>query len=297
MIYALTMNVAIDRYLDVSGLEVGQTNYYDNNQMIIGGKSINVCKLINEFSSDYLLISTCGLEYKEVVNNDLQNINKNIFDSDSTRVNIKLNNDNVITELNQNTKKLEDEVKQQIINSLREINEDDYLLIAGSFALEDKGFIIDLCKSVNTSKIVLDSSMFNIDDLKLIKPLMIKPNEEEIDKLFGTNVQADDYTNKLKELNAIGVKEVVLTLGGDGIIYSSDDVIYNIPSLKGNVVNTVGAGDSFVAGYLVAKNEGYDILDLLNFASACGSATAFSQDIATKDFILEMYDKAKLLIE
>ncbi len=286
MIYALTLHIAIDRYINTDNLVVNETNYYHNQDVVVGGKSVNVCKIINEFSKDYKLVSTTDLDNLKLVNDELKDINKELFIDSKSRVNYKINNNGVITELNQKVPALDDKTKAELFDYLiKNVSQNDYLLIAGSISIDNIQDIKMLCKTINTNNIIIDSNAFSYDDLMEIKPLMIKPNEEEIDKIITDKMSVNDKINKL--ING-GIKEVILTSGSKGVSYNNQDFV---KPESGEVVNTVGAGDSFVGGYLVSKIENKDIKSTIKFAQACGSATAYSKDIAKKNDILELYNR------
>ncbi len=283
MIYALSLHIAIDKYINVKSLNLNNTNYYHNINNIVGSKAVNVSKLVSQFTDEITLVSTTTKELLEDVNNELKDVNKKIFIDENSRVNYKLNDNGNVTEINQQVEPLSNSTKEDIKNYLIDnINQEDYLLVAGSFNKEDIDFILDLCKNVKTTNIIIDSSTLKIKELNKIQPLMIKPNEEEIDLFIEDDISVEQ---KIEKLNNLGIKDVFVTLGSRGVKYNNLQII---PPIKGKVINTVGAGDSFVAGYLISKLFKLDMNDLITFSQACGSATAYSESIANKEKVLDL---------
>ena len=125
------------------------------------------------------------------------------------------------------------------------------------------------------------------------KPFLIKPNSYELGEMFGVQLKSDDeivhYAEKLKEM---GAENVVVSMAGDGaMLVDSSGAVTKIGVPKGKVVNSVGAGDSMVAGFIAGYTETGDYSYSLRLGSAAGSATAFSEGLATKKKIFELINK------
>lgn len=283
MLYLVTLNPAIDQYIIVDKFEKNITNISLKKEEVFGGKAINVGKIVNEFTNDYEIISTIDKKNEEFIKKNTDKLNIKFFDTDYVRTNIKINDNSEITEINESVTDLEQKTKDQIEDYLlKKVNVDDYVLFAGSVSKKDSSFIKELINKLNTKNIILDVPSFNINDFKDIKVLMIKPNEEEIKKLFNKDITIRDAAYKL---NKLGIKEVIISLGKDGSYFKSEREEFKVNPIKGETINTVGAGDSFVGGYLIGKLKGYNIKKVLELANACGAASAFSKEIAKKEDI------------
>ncbi len=280
MIYLITLNPAIDQYIDVNNFEKNITNKSISKEETFGGKAINVGKIVNEFLNEYQIITTIDNKNKDFILEDTKDLNIKFFNNDYIRTNIKINDNSKITEINETVKDLNEKTKKEINDYLiKKVKEEDYVLFAGSLSDTDTKFIKKIILSLKTKNIILDIPTFTLNDFNDLKPLMIKPNEEEIEKIFNKNIEPKEASKKLNEL---GIKEVIISLGKDGAYYKDDLKEIKIEPIKGKAINTVGAGDSFVGGYLVGKQKGYSIEEVLKLANTCGASTAFSKNIATK---------------
>ncbi len=286
MIYLITLNPAIDQYIDVNNFEKNITNKSTAKEEIFGGKAINVGKIVNEFLNEYQIITTIDNKNKDFILENTKDLNIKFFNNDYIRTNIKINDNSKITEINETVKDLNKKTKKEINDYLiKKVKEEDYVLFAGSLSEIDTKFIKNLILSLKTKNIILDIPTFTLNDFNDLKPLMIKPNEEEIKKIFNKSIEPKEASKKLNEL---GIKEVIISLGKDGAYYKDDLKEIKIEPIIGKAINTVGAGDSFVGGYLVGKQKGYSTEEVLKLANTCGASTAFSKNIATKKEIEQL---------
>ncbi len=289
MIYLLTLNPAIDQYITVDNFEKNITNSSIKKEEVFGGKAINVGKIVNEFTKDYHILTTIDKKNNDFIKENTKDLNIKFFKTNYIRTNIKINDNSQITEINESVKDLKEETKKEIEEYLlKKVKKEDYILFAGSVSKTDSIYIKNLIKKLNNKNVILDIPTFTLEDFKEIKPLMIKPNQEEIIKIFNKNISIKESINKLNE---IGIKEVIVSLGKEGSYYKDDKNEIKVEAKKGKAINTVGAGDSFVGGYLVAKQKNYNTKETLNLANSCGAATAFSKKIGTKKEIEELLNK------
>jgi 1-phosphofructokinase len=284
MIYAVTLNPAIDKYIDVDNFLLNNTNYYEKEINRFGGKAINVAKMLNNFTNDYQLVTKTSIATNDLINQDLVDINKKLFNTNKIRTNYKINANGVITELNQNlfdsasinsSLKIFEYLKQQVTSK-------DIIIFSGSMTEMEIKEIIKFNKDI---KIVIDSSSITLADLQTIKPFAYKPNIDELEKLYNTKLNNNEIETKANELNKLDIKHVIVSLGSEGGIYKSKQMLYKYAIHKGVVVNNVGAGDSFLAGFIFAINANMQPNDAIEFANACAGATVFTTDIATKQEI------------
>ncbi len=289
MVYIITLSPAIDNYLEIDELKFGQTNKSTSQRIVLGGKGINQSKLLKNLNfNDYQLISTKSKVHEKFILNELEGINHELFFVNTTRINTKINLKNEITEVNSSNATLKDDEFNKIYNHLnKNITEKDYLVVAGNVDSKTHKKIIKLLSNLKniTKNIVLDSSNVTLEELKIIKPLLIKPNIEELENLFETNIKESEIIEKLSMLNSLGVQNVLLSRGSLGAILSSETSLIEANVERQQIVNTVGAGDSMLAGYIYKHSAGFDDSECLKFATKCGSATAYSENIAKKSMI------------
>ncbi len=297
MIYLITLTPAIDKYIKLSELNIGKTNIVSKGEEVFGGKAVNAAKIISQYTDDYEIITCSSNQYDSFIKEQCSNLNLNLLHEKYIRTNLKIKTNNVITEINEEAPVLSKENEHKLEKHLIEnVSSKDYVLIAGRIAEDNKKFILNLIKKLN-SNIILDVPNFKYEDIKDLPILMTKPNEEEI-----LNYLPKGSTNTLDEdvkeiLNKTNIKELIVSLGADGSKYYTKDEMIKVQSLNGKVVNTVGAGDSYIGGYILGKYKGYDIKTVLQIANACGGATAFSKSIGQKKDIDEILKKQNIKID
>lgn len=298
MIYTLTFNPAIDYIVHIDEIDVGHTNRTHDECFFCGGKGINVSTILSRlgiqttalgfcagFTGDYLLdiIENRGIK------SDFIKLN-----SGYTRINIKIKSKQE-TELNAQGPNITDADFEQLMQKLDKLTSEDILVISGS---------IPSCLSKNTYENILEeldnkhirTIVDTTDELLLnvlkYHPFLIKPNIDELGDIFGKRLTDEqDIIHYAKELQNMGAVNVLVSMGGDGaLLVSEHGEAYRCPSAKGKVKNSVGAGDSMVAGFITGYLKSNDYKTALKLGIACGSATAFSYDLATKDEIMAVYD-------
>lgn len=287
MIYAVTFNPAVDKYIRVDSLKIGETNYYQQEMVNYAGKAQNVARIISQFTNDYDLISKESKEVESLIERDYGSINKHLFLDESVRTNLKVEDNGRITELNQQVKDGENKVSREIELYLEGmVNPEDLVLFSGKLTRYEIDLIKKFKNETKNENIIIDSNSLDLEDLREIKPLMIKPNDEEIAQLFNITMGPDvNYVEEALKLRDLGIERVIVSLGSKGSIYVGPEGNYQIGIPEGKVVNTVGAGDSFVGGFIVGLDLKYNIEDILKVAAASGSATAYSSGIGSKDQI------------
>lgn len=285
MIHLITLNPAIDHFIYFDEIKGGATNYIKSDELVFGGKAINVAHVLNELSEECKLVTTTDLQFGTLINNQLQTIEKELFLVKQIRINTKLVNNGSVTELNAKGYQL-GAVQQQFVNYVEQnVKSDDIVLIAGNPHEGDYTFMIDLAKLIKskTKKLILDCAKVTLTDLKIIKPYAIKPNETEIEQLMNKKINSDEEVLKAcNQLLGIGIEHIFVSQGAKGSIYVNTDNQLKALPIKDKVINTVGAGDSFVAGFIKAMLNQYSDNKCLKLATACGSATTFNSNLATK---------------
>lgn len=288
MIHLITLNPAIDEYIDVDNLQISSTNYAKSKRKVMGGKAVNVATVLRNLKANAVLITTVDNSDSFVVDS-LESYNSFLVPVPSIRTNLKINNQGQITEINDRGLALSGAAKIQFENYIRKcVDPDDIVLIAGNPHPDDEQFQFKLAKQAKEcgAKLFLDSNRLTLAMIEELHPSFIKPNDQELEQLLGNEKTIDDLT--------CYSDQVIVSHGGDGFTYySSSQKLFEAP-IKGDPINSVGAGDSLVAGFIYATARGMEISDALKVAKYCASATVYSQEIATLDQI-KQYDTTNIL--
>ncbi|MBQ1457192.1 1-phosphofructokinase [Butyrivibrio fibrisolvens] len=299
MIYTVTFNPALDYVVHMSqDLAIGMTNRSDAEEIYFGGKGINVSNVLRELDLPTtalgFIAGFTGKALDEGVAASGITTDFIKLPEGNTRINVKIKAADE-TEINGQGPKIPDECQKALFEKLDQLKEGDTLVLAGSIPsslpsdvyerilerLDGKGirFVVDAIKDL----------LLNV--LKY-HPFLIKPNKQELGEMFGVTIDSDDdtvlYAKKLQEK---GARNVLISMAGDGsLLVTEDGQILRQGVCKGKVKNSVGAGDSMVAGFIAGyEKSGGDYKVALNLGTACGGATAFSDGLAKKDLIDELY--------
>lgn len=296
MVYTLTLNPSLDYVMTVKNLSHGNINRSSTEELYYGGKGINVSAVLKRFGVESTALGfaggmtgeiLCEIMRRDGIRNDFISLS-----GGNTRINVKLKSDNE-TEINAIGPQISDEELNQLFEKLEQIQNGDTLVLAGSVPkslpddiyaqflskLHGKG----ICFAVDTTGKQLVSAL-------KYKPFLIKPNNYELGEIFGKKLTNTDEIIKYgKELQSMGAQNVMISCGGDGaVLIAQNNEVYTAKALKGNVISTVGCGDSMVAGFIAGKIRGYSLLKSFQLSVACGAATAFSKHLAPADKISEM---------
>ncbi len=289
MIYTITYNPAIDYKLEVDSFIEGHLNRTTSNYYIAGGKGINVSMVLKNLGVESIALGYVGGFTGEYIKNHLTNdlnIKHNFIEvSENTRVNVKLKNKELETEINSSGPVITKEEHEQMLEFISNLKCDDVVVVGGSAAKGEASSYKDICKICNEKgiKFVVDTSKKNLLEVLQYQPYLIKPNVVELEELFEVSIKNEEeiihYANELLQL---GAKNIIVSLGKDGSIFLNSEVIYKASPISGNVVNTVGAGDSMVAGFVAGINK-LTTKEAYKQAVACGTATAFSKGLANEE--------------
>ncbi len=285
MIHLITLNPAIDEYIDAPGFTTLKTTYRTNTRLVMGGKAVNVATVLKNLGCNATLV-TC-VDYKnKFVTDSLEQFNSYLIEVDHIRTNLKINNDGQITEINDRGNPLTGVARLQFETYISKcVSTNDIVLIAGNPHMNDEEFQYHLAKLAKSkgAKLFLDSNKFSLEMIKDLKPFFIKPNDEELELL---NTTACELTNFVDQL--------VISHGSQGFTYA-DSMQTSLESpISGKPVNTVGAGDSLVAGYIYGCNKGFNLEDKLAIAKYAASATVYSGELANYQTI-KQYDTTNIL--
>lgn len=300
MIYTLTLNPSIDYVLRIDKFDDGQTIRSKSEEKYPGGKGIMVSKLLKNLGEKSINIGFLGGFTGEFIKNKLENLGIDeefTKISDDSRINVKLKYEKE-TEINAQGPCIKEEEIEEFLNYLDNLNEDDFVIISGSIpkSLGDDFYrvIVNLLEMENV-RFALDTSGKKLFNLSSYKPFLVKPNRDELSEIFEDEIDSDEKIVKYaRKLIDQGAENVIVSLGKDGSIFIDNNIAYKAKPIEGKLVNSVGSGDSMVAGYIYGYMKGLSKLDSYKLAIACGSATAFSPDIAEKELIYKILEKVEV---
>jgi len=303
MIYTITLNPALDRTIWLDELKQDDTNRILKEEKYAGGKGIDVSRVLFNFGVPNVALGFvggfAGLEIEGLLINEGVNFDF-IRISEETRTNIIINTNNnqiIISAKGPNIPPFE---LTKLIEKINNLDNPSYVVISGSLpeGLKPAVYakIIDMAKS-KSATVVLDTDgdvlKFNISQ----KPDIIKPNRHELSRVVGRDVKTiEDAVIAAKEINRMGVRIVLVSLGKDGIVYVSQNAIMHATPPTVKVVNTIGAGDSAVAGFIYAKHMGFSDEEALKYAVATGTATTLKPGtaLATLEDAVAIKEQVKL---
>ncbi len=295
MIYTVTFSPALDYIVDLDKLEVGAINRTKKETMLPGGKGINVSIVLSNLGTKSVVLGFTGGFIGKYIEDEmkLHNIDSDFVHLEgNTRINVKIKG-MVETAINGQGPKVSDKDIEELINKLTKLTSDDVLVISGAIpnTLPSNTYerILERIKDNNVTLIV-DTTKDTLLKTLGYHPLLVKPNKEELEELFNVSIKNDEELVKTAyRLIEMGAKNVIVSLGGDGALLVEGNGNHKIiRSPKGKVINTVGAGDSLVAGFIDEYFRSHDIHKAFKRGIATGSASAFSENLATLDKVNEL---------
>lgn len=296
MIYTITFNPAVDLVVQVPNCQLGILNRSMGEEYVAGGKGINMSIVLKRLGVDNVATGFLGGFSGKFIEEFLEKEGitpQFISVEGTTRINVKVKG-KVETEINAAGPTVDAEKFQRLMNYFEEVlQEGDVVFLAGNAApgLDETSYveIAKLCH-VRGVKLVLDTTKVSLLACLPYRPFIIKPNQHELEELFGVNIQTqEEMLNYAFKLQEKGARNVLVSCGGDGAFLVSETGQVFISSVpKGTLVNSVGAGDSMLAGFMAKYIETNDFRKSLKQGAASGSATAFSVGIATRELIEEL---------
>ncbi|OPJ58421.1 1-phosphofructokinase [Clostridium chromiireducens] len=291
MINTITLNPSLDYIVKVDSFKVDSLNRIAEERIYAGGKGINVSIVLKNLG-----VANTALGYVAGFTGDeiLRQIESHGVTCDFiklkegfSRINVKLKSDGE-TEINGSGPDIKNEDLKILYEKLSHLTKGDFLILSGSIpnSVPD-----DIYESIMSSladrgvEFIVDATKDLLLKVLKFKPFLIKPNHHELAEMFDVELKSDEdiikYGRKLQEM---GAKNVLISMAGDGAILlpeNSEAIKREVP--KGELKNSVGAGDSMVAGFLCGYLRNKDIDEAFKMGIATGSASAFSEELATKD--------------
>ena len=296
MIYTITFNPALDYITQVENFKIGEINRTKTETILPGGKGLNVSIVLKNLEIENTALGfVAGFTGEELirkiesqgVKTDFVKVEKGI-----TRINIKISsmNENMIEEtaLNGMGPQITNDDTKTLMEKIQNMTAEDIVILSGSIPQNISTDIYDkICKSLSEKEItfIVDSTQELLMSVLKYNPFLIKPNKEELEETLNCKISTkEDIVNAAKELKKMGAQNVLVSLGNDGaLLLTEENETYYSKAPKGEVVNTVGSGDSMVAGFIAGYYQTQDYEYALKTGVAAGSASAFSIRLATKE--------------
>lgn len=296
MIYTVTFNPALDYVIRMEKLDLGMVNRSSAEAIFYGGKGINVSTVLNNIGVESVALGfVAGFTGREIeegvkalgVTTDFIHLPEGL-----SRINVKIKAEQE-TEINGQGPQIKMEQVEGLFEQLERLKEGDCLVLAGTIPASLPSDIYEQIMERLQGRdihIVVDATKDLLLNVLKYHPFLIKPNNHELGEMFHTVLQSDEeiiaYAKKLQDM---GARNVLVSMAGDGaILVTETDEVHKIGVPKGTVVNSVGAGDSMVAGFIASYFREHDYLKALKYGTATGSATAFSEGLAPKEKVEEL---------
>lgn len=298
MIYTVTFNPSLDYIISIDDFQLGKTNRTTKELMLPGGKGFNVSTVLHNLGiKNTALGFTAGFvgeELKRLAGKTGYGCDFIDLKEGVSRINIKMK-DFDGTEINGMGPKIDEEALDALMEKLDRLTEGDTLVLAGSIPAsmpsDTYRHILELLAG-REIRFVVDATKALLMNVLPFRPFLVKPNNYELGELFGVILETkEDVATYAKKLQEMGACNVLVSMAGEGaVLVDETGKVYQLDAPKGTLVNAVGAGDSMVAGFLAGWEEQKTYDHAFKMAVAAGSASAFSELLATKEEIRTLYE-------
>lgn len=298
MIYTVTFNPSLDYIVGTEGFQLGNTNRTVSELMLPGGKGINVSTVLKNLGIESTALGfTAGFTGEEI----RRRVGELGFRSEFidvgngfSRINVKMKEFDG-TEINGQGPVIGEEAVGRLLERLDSLEEGDTLVLAGSIpsSMPDSIYSDILARLEGRGIVfVVDATKDLLLNVLKYRPFLIKPNHHELGEIFGVELEnREDVVPYAERLQEQGAQNVLVSMGGKGaVLLDAEGNVHMLPVPKGTLVNAVGSGDSMVAGFLAGWTEKKDYEHALKMGISAGSASAFSELLATEEEIRRLYE-------
>ena len=296
MIYTVTFNPSLDYIVTVKDFKTGVVNRTTEEIIFPGGKGINVSMVLKNlgyestalgFMAGFTGEAICNLLDKKGITTDFITVEKGV-----SRINVKLRS-NEESEINGQGPEILDTDIQKLYSKLDTLGDGDTIVLAGSIPdVMPQSIYMDIMKHLEGKniRIVVDATKDLLVNVLAYKPFLIKPNNHELGEIFGVEISdKDDVVMYARKLQEKGARNVLVSMAGNGaVLVTEDGQEFRAEAPKGKVVNSVGAGDSMVAGFIAGYLSTKEYIEAFKLGVCTGSASAFSEELATKAEVEEL---------
>lgn len=303
VIYTVTFNPSLDYIVSVEDFKLGMTNRTSSEQMLAGGKGINVSIVLKNLGLENTAYGFIAGFTGEEISKRLANAGVNAefikVDNGISRINLKLKSIDG-TEINGAGPDISKKDIESLMNRLACLRTGDVLVLAGSIpSCIPDDIYMNIMKLLDGKgvMVVVDATSNLLMNVLKYKPFLIKPNQHELGDIFGVTLNTREevvpYARKLKDMGAVNV---LISMGGKGaVLIADDDKVYMADAPRGTLKNSVGAGDSMVAGFITGWLKEHNYERAFKMGIAAGSASAFSDNLATEDEVDNLISKIEVV--
>lgn len=300
MVYTVTFNPALDYVVHLEEpIENGTMNRSTKEEFYYGGKGINVSTVLTNLGIDTVAMGFVagftgaaivhGLSHKGIRTDFI------ILRQGISRINVKIRNGEE-TDINTAGPRLSNDDVKAFMKKLDDLTEGDYIVLSGSIPPNMHDVIYErICRRVadRNVQVVVDADGNLLTNTLQFRPFLIKPNKSELESLFNAKIRNDkDVEKYARKLQEQGARNVLVSMGEEGsMLVPEEGKVIRVGVPEGKVINTVGAGDSMVAGFLAGYMKNGDMQKAMNLATACGAATAYSEGLGEKSTIMMQLEK------
>lgn len=299
MVYTVTFNPSLDYIVTVDDFKLGMTNRTSSELMLPGGKGVNVSIILNNLGIDNTALGFAagftGIQIEKMLTEMGVTTDFIALENGLSRINLKMKNIDG-TEINGKGPDILPKHVDALMEKLEALKEGDVLVLAGSIPSGISDDIYQqIMKKLQEKKImiIVDATSRLLMNVLEYHPFLIKPNHHELGEIFGVVLTEKEevipYAKKLQEAGAVNV---LISMGGMGaVLAAGDGTVYEAKAPEGILKNSVGAGDSMVAGFLTGWLKTHDYKEAFRYGVGAGSASAFSDYLATEQEINEVAEK------
>lgn len=296
MIYTVTFNPSLDYIVSVDNFTLGKVNRTTDELMFPGGKGINVSMVLKNLGYDSVALGfMAGFTGNEIIRmldergviSDFIHVEKGL-----SRVNVKLRS-NEESEINGQGPAIDADAISRLYGKLDKLQDGDVLVLAGSIPdVMSRNTYMDIMKRLNGRgvKVVVDATKDLLVNVLEYKPFLVKPNNHELGEIYGVTLNTrDEVVPYAKRMQEAGARNVLISMAGEGaVLLDEQGEVHMSEAPKGKVVNSVGAGDSMVAGFIAGYLESGNYDEAFYMGLCTGSASAFSENLATKAEVIKL---------
>ena len=296
MIYTVTLNPSLDYYVQVNNFKVGFVNRVVSERLAVGGKGINVSLALRELEEETLALGFVAGFTGKAIKDRMKTLGLDFcfFDVDGqSRINVKIKG-NTETDINGTGAQVSVNDMNALARKLKSmLKEGDWLVISGSVpkTLDEMTYanLLKKLKTVHGVNVVVDACGKLLTETLKYHPFLIKPNMYELSEIFSlptTTPSMEQIFDCAYKLQSLGARNVIVSMGSSGaaMVTETSQSLY-VRAARGQLVNSVGAGDSMIAGFIHEYCKSGNYFSALNYATAAGSACAFTKNIANKEQI------------
>lgn len=304
MIYTVTFNPSLDYTIRMNQIELGEINRTEDEVIFPGGKGINVSIVLKNLGTEStamgFLAGFTGREIERLLNEKGVNSDFIYLDQGNSRINVKIvpSEHARETAINARGPEISEEKIQELYDRLDALKAGDMLVLSGSIPSSMPSDIyMDIMKHLEGRgiDITVDATRQLLARVLPLHPFLVKPNHHELAELFDAEIHnKDDVEKYARRMQEMGARNVLVSMAGDGaVLVGESGKAYRMEAPEGKLVNSVGAGDSMVAGFLAGWAKHHDEEEAFRWGVCTGSASAFSHELATEKEVQSLLDQMK----